>query len=72
MPRSIVVLATLATLVSGLLVSNAAEARYGRRAAFIGGVAAGAVAGAAVRSTRDNYGYGYRYAAPGAAYPRCY
>jgi hypothetical protein len=44
-----------------LALSSAAEARFGRGAAFVGGVAAGAVvAGAATAPAR----YGYYYGAP--------
>jgi hypothetical protein len=62
--------------VAAIVFSSSAEARYGRRAAFVGGVAASAVAGAAVRAARTNYYYGAPayYAAPAYYGPgvRCY
>jgi hypothetical protein len=71
-------------LAPALTWSTTADARYGRRAAFVGGVAAGAVVGGAARAARYNYYYGgpqgYYYGAPGYSrspcgydpYPPCY
>jgi hypothetical protein len=52
-----------------------AEARNGRNAAIIGGIAAGALLGAAIANSGGYYyGHGPYYYAPGPVYygPRCY
>jgi hypothetical protein len=63
--HSIVTRLVIAAAVAAqmLALSSVAEARYGRGAAFVGGVAAGAVIAGAARPA-----YGYYYGAP-AYYP---
>ncbi len=59
--------------VACFVASAPAEARYGRNAAFVGGVTAGVVGSAAVRASRNNYYYGApAYSAPPPGYARCY
>ena len=74
--RLVVAVAVAAPMV---VLSSVAEARFGRGAAFVGGVAAGAVVGSAARGARYNYYYGAPayYPPPRSAcgyypYPPCY
>jgi hypothetical protein len=77
MKKTLTAVAAIATLALGTLaVPQQAEARHGRNAAIIGGIAAGALFGAAAANGAFGYygpGYGYGYA-PGPVYygPRCY
>jgi hypothetical protein len=83
MKKTLTAVAAIATLALGTLaVPQQAEARHGRNAAIFGGIAAGALFGAAAANGAfgyygPGYGYygpGYGYYAPGPVYygPRCY
>jgi hypothetical protein len=79
MTKTMMALATAATLaVTAIAAPAPAEAHWRGRGggALIGGLALGAIAGAAIASSRPGYGYGYEpgYYAPGPAYygPSCY
>jgi hypothetical protein len=72
MRKTLTAIAAAATLTLATVAApQHAEARHGRNAAIIGGLALGALAGAAIA----NGGYYGGYYAPGPAYyygPRCY
>ncbi len=55
-----------------LAAATPSEARKGRNAALIGGLAAGALIGAAVANANNGYYYGPGYYEPGYAYEPAY
>ena len=71
--RRTAVIGTLIAFAGLALTTTAADARYGRNGAFVGGVAAGVLGGAIIANTfaRPAYGYGY-YAAPPPPMPACW
>ena len=74
MKKILIATAAAAALIVSVAAPDQAQARHGRNAAIIGGLAAGALLGAAV-ANGPYYAYGPGpYYAPGPAYygPSCY
>ncbi len=76
MRKTLTAIAVAATLaIASVAAPQPAEARHGRNAgAIIGGLAAGALFGAAIASGPRYYGPGYYYGPPRRYYyrPRCW